>query len=48
MQPDNYEKLLYFYTGNIGFNEMFHLLDYVMRRMDSQNVLVLPHLQDKI
>jgi hypothetical protein len=43
MQPGNYEKLLYLYTGNVGFNEMFHLLAHVMRRMESQNVPVLPH-----
>ena len=43
MQPGNSEKLLYFYTENKGFNEMFHLLAHVMRRMDSQIVPILPH-----
>jgi hypothetical protein len=43
MQLDNYEKLFHFYTGNKGFNEMIHLLDHVMRMMESQTILVLPH-----
>jgi hypothetical protein len=36
LQSCNSRKLLHFYIGNIIFNEMFHLLAYVMRMMDSQ------------
>jgi hypothetical protein len=30
LQSCNSGKLLRFYTGNVSFNEMFHLLAYVM------------------
>jgi hypothetical protein len=45
LQSCNSGKSLRFYIGNISFNEMFHLMAYVMRMMDSQLFLYYHTLQ---